>query len=225
MSDGKSVRESLEDSFTARSHDENFERALGRLMVAWADAEREAYHVLVAYSGVSDAVGRALFSGTRMTGVIDFIRSIDFNKPLPIDRSADLAHVFDQISAINGIRNHLVHHSSHSYSFDENSHRVVANERTSRYGQGKGYVVSPEEIENITQDLLAISNHLNMHHGPRNGQFMPWRENSPSDPPTPWLYKPLKSIDTWEKSPAGARTSPLQPSTSQKKSQAQKAGI
>lgn len=222
MSINKSVADSLEDAFTTHDEDEKFELALGRLMIAWADAEKEAYHVLMAYAGVTNPVARALFSGTRIKEVIDFIKAIDFNSPLPIDRSTDLAHVFAQIGIINGIRNHLVHYSSQSYSYKDREHRVVVNQRPSRYGNTTGYEVSSEIIDQITQDLYAIANHLNMHHGPRTGPFTPWRENSPSDPPTPWLYKQLQAIDKWETIPDGARTSPLQPKSAPEKSRPQK---
>lgn len=216
MTTDKSARECVEDAFTAHEQDENYERAFGQLMIAWADAEKEAYHVLIAYAGVTDAVARALFSGTRMKAITDFIKAIDFNAPLPIDRSADLAHVFTQIGLINDIRNHLVHYSSQSYSYNDPTHRVVANQRPSRYGNVTGYEVSPKIIDQITQDLYAIANHLNMHHGPRTGPFTPWRENDLADPPTPWLYKQLQPIKSWETIPEGAQESPLQQKSSRK---------
>lgn len=216
MANDKSIRDSFEDALMRCEQDDRYEMAMGRLMIAWADAERELYHVLIAYSGVTDAVARALFSGTRMKAMMDFIKSIDFNSPLPIDRSADLAHVFPQIGIINDIRNHLVHYSSSNYSYNyKDLARVVANGRSSRYGSVTGYEISPETIDQITQDLYAIANHLNMHHGRhRSGPFTPWREEDPADPPTPWLYKQLQPIAKWETSPDGARTSPLQQKSS-----------
>lgn len=211
MVNGKSARDCVEDAFIANEQETIYELALGRLMIAWADAEKELYRVLIAYSGVTDPVARALFSGTRMKDMTTFIKAIDFNAPLPVDRSADLAHVFPQIGIINDIRNHLVHYSSSSYSYKDPKHRIVANERPSRYGSVAGYEISAEIIDQITQDLYAISNHLNMHHGrQRRGPFTPWRENDPTDPPTPWLYKQLQPIEKWETSPDGALTSPLQ---------------
>ena len=195
MSD-KSLRETLEDAFEAHSLDERYERAFGQLMIAWADAEHEMHQVLVAYTGVTHAVGRALFSGSRMRAMMDFIRSIHHNSPLPKDRMDDLEHVFPQIQTINNMRDHLAHHSTSSYSFSKPTHRVVANVRTSRYGKESAYEVSADDIEAMTFDLWGIANHLNMHHGPRTGPFTPWRESPESDAPTPWLYRQPPPVRT-----------------------------
>ena len=216
--DDLSVRQAMKEACVLLEIDEIYERAFGQFLIAWADAEREMYHVLLAYSGVTTAVGRAIFSGVRMKAMMDYIRSIDNNAPLPLDRSTDLAHVFSQIGLINAIRDHLVHHSSQSYSYTKGTPaRVVANTRASRFGNAQGYEVTPEVLEQLTQDLCAIANHLNTHHGPRSGPFTPWREGAPDDPPTPWLYKQLQPIDSWETPPEGALTSPLRQKSSPQK--------
>ena len=199
---GKSLRERVEDAFTAREQDGLFERALGRFMIAWADTEAELYRVLVQYAQVNDPVARALFSGTRAKAMMDFIRSIAHNTAMARDRKEDLEYVFSQLSAINTMRDHLAHHASDSYSFDNPKKRIVANTRASRYGNAKGYEVGVETIEAMTWDLYGISNHLNMHWGPRQEPFIPWRENSEDLRPTIWTYKVLQPIPSWEPSPA-----------------------
>ena len=133
--------------------------------------------------------------------MMDFIRSVAHNTAMAADRKEDLEYVFSQLSAINTMRDHLVHHTSDSYSFDNPKKRIVANRRASRYGNTKGYEVGVETIDAMTWDLYGISNHLNMHWGPRQGPFTPWREN-PEDPdPTAWTYKPPQPIPSWEASP------------------------
>ncbi len=196
-----SLRKDIEAAFEARAEDENFERALGRFIIAFADAESELHKVLVQYSQVSDPIARALFSGTRAKGMIDFIRSIAHNSAMPADRRGDLEHVFAQLSTINTMRDHLVHHASDSYSFDDPKKRIVANTRASRYGNAKGYEIGTDTIDAMTWDLYGISNHLNMHWGPRDGPFRPWRENPEDEKPTAWAYKPLDPIPPWEKAP------------------------
>lgn len=197
----KSIRESVEDAFMGREQEKLFERALGRFMIAWADTEAELYRVLVHYTEVSDPVARALFSGTRAKAMMDFIKSVSHNTAMAPDRREDIEYVFSQLSAINTMRDHLAHHASGSYSFDNPKKRIVANTRASRYGNAKGYEVGVETIDAMTWDLYGISNHLNMHWGPRQGPFTPWRENPEDVHSTIWTYKPLQPIPSWEASP------------------------
>jgi len=197
----RSLREDIEAAFTARSLDAEFERALGRFVIAFADAEAELHKVLVSYCKTDDAVARALFSGTRAKGMIDFIRSIAHNSAMPTERRNDLEYVFTQLTAINSMRDHLVHHSSNSYSFNDPKKRIVANTRASRYGNAKGYEIGIETIDAMTWDLYAIANHLNMHWGPREGPFVPWRENPEDASPTQWAYTAPQPIPRWERAP------------------------
>jgi hypothetical protein len=197
----ESLIKEVEAAFESRSEDASFELALGRFIIAFADAEAELHKVLVQYSQVSDPVARALFSGTRAKGMIDFIRSIAHNSAMPTDRRDDLEYVFGQLAAINTMRDHLVHHTSDSYSFDDPKKRIVANTRASRYGNAKGYEIGADTINAMTWDLYAISNHLNMHCGRREGPFRPWRENPEDQTPTPWAYKSPNPIPSWEKTP------------------------
>lgn len=190
----------------AFGQDEIFERSLGRFMIAWADTELELYRVLIAYSGVTKAVGRAIFSGTRASAMINLLRSIAHNTQMAADRKQDLDHVFPQLTAINTMRDHLAHHASDSYSYpkDDPFTRVVANMRSSRFGNNTGYELTSDTINAMTWDLYGIANHLNMHHGPRTGPFTPWRENSEIDAPTAWLYTPPQPIKNWEQFPPSA---------------------
>ena len=195
------IQHNLEESLEA---EEQFEKVLGRFIIAWTDAETELYQVLLSYSKVSYAVGRALFSGTRARSMVDFIRSIAHNTAMDHDRKEDLEYVFLQMVSINTMRDHLVHYTSSSYSYraEEPQKRVVANTRASRYGKAIGYEISAEIIEKMTWDLYGIANHLNMHWGPRTGGFKAWRENPEDSEPTPWSYKPPQPIPAWEKAPS-----------------------
>lgn len=179
-----------------------FEQSLGRFIIAFADAEAELRKVLIEYSQVADPVARALFSGTKAKGMIDFIRSIAHNTAMPADRRDDLEHVFVQLAAINTMRDHLVHHASDSYSFGDPTKRIVANTRASRYGNAKGYEIGADTIDAMTWDLYGISNHLNMHWGKREGPFRPWRENSEDQAATAWAFKSLNPIPNWEAAPS-----------------------
>lgn len=197
----------------AFGQDAIFERALGRFMIAWADAESELYRTLVAYSGVTNAVARAIFSGSRAKAMMDFIKSIAHNTQMAAERKLDLDHVFPQMTAINTMRDHLAHHASDSYSYpkDDPFTRVVANRRSSRFGNNTGYELSADTLNAMTWDLYGIANHLNMHHGPRARAFTTWRENSEFDVPTAWLYTPPQPIKKWEQFPPTAQAQPHRP--------------
>jgi hypothetical protein len=183
---------------------QRFERALGRLTIAWAEAEAELYRVLVNYSETRDPIARALFSGLRARDIVEYIRAIAHNTEMAADRVEDLEYVFEQLSAINTMRDHLVHHATDSFAYNDPKKRVVA-KRKAKYGFAVGYEIGAETIDAMTYDLYGIHNHLNMHWGPRTGPFRPWREESPDDPPTQWTYKPLNPVKQWEKIPPGSR--------------------
>lgn len=195
------LRKTIEGAWKARSYDDTFALHYGHFMIAWADAEAELYKVLVHYCGITDAVARAIFSGTRAKGMIDYLKGIIHNAQIPQDRREDLEHIFPQLGAIGTMRDHLAHHASDSYNFaeDEPEKRIISNaERVSRYGKEKANAVSHETLYQMTHDLYAIKNHLNQHWGPwRIGKaFTPWRENDQNDPPTPWLYKSPQPVDS-----------------------------
>lgn len=185
--------------------DSDFQQAFGRFMIAWSDAEAELYKVLVHYSQVTDPVARALFSGTRAKAMMAFIRSIAHNTAMDKERRNDLEYVFGQLSAINTMRDHLAHHATDSYLFNDPKKRIVANTRASRYGNAQGFEIGVDTIDSMTWDLYAIGNHLNMHWGPRTRPFQVWREN-PEDPtPTPWTYKAPQPIPPWEQPPSSSK--------------------
>ena len=198
----KPLSSSVEAAFAAPSEVERFESSLGRFIVAFADCEAELRRVLVQYAQVSDPVARAIFSGTRAKAMMDFIKNIAHNTAMLRERREDLEYVFAQLSAINTMRDHIVHHVSDSYSFNDLGRRVVANTRASRYGNARAYVISAETIDAMTWDLYGILNHLNMHWGPRTGAFTQWRENPEDQAPTAWAYTAPNPITSWEHPPS-----------------------
>lgn len=165
--------------------------AVGQFVAAWADTETELYRVLIHYAGVSDAVGRAIFSGTRASAMASFLRAIAHNTRLGGAQIEDLDFVLSHLSAINTMRDRVIHFTSASFSFEsENpSNRVISNQhRVSRYGKHFVHIVSSETLDNMTYDLWGISNHLHHHHNIQ-GEFRPWEEN-PGERTT-WRYRPL----------------------------------
>lgn len=202
------MRLRAEDGLT--NVDEEYESAYGYFMITWADTELELYRVLVFYAQVKDAVARAIFSGTRMKAMMDFIKSIDHNAPFDPERSDNLAFVFAQISIIGGMRDHLAHHSSSGYEYtDRPSNRIVTNKRSSRYGKNASFEVGAATLREMANDLIEISIHLAQHYR-RRRTFEPWaypRHDS-------WSYKARPPINRPDKSPSGVRGSRLQQKSS-----------
>ncbi len=219
--------ETMRQFFVSRKSASRFERAYGRLMIAWADTEAELYKTLVHYAGVTDAIARAIFSGTRAGVMMDYIHGIAANTKLSGDRLTDINYVFPQISAINKMRDHLAHHASGSYSWNPKNpeQRVVTNaERISRYGNEKVTLIGFDTLDNMTKDLHDISNHLNMHHGRlRIGEFRVWHRAGEDSPYPTWLYKSPQPIKPKNKNPSSPhkRAGP-RPSSAQRREQALK---
>lgn len=218
MSQKGEVRKAIVDAIISHKARPSFELALGKMIIAFSDAEAELHGVLVHYSGVSYEVGRALFSGERVDGMVAAISSIMENTNAPEDRRSDLEHVLPHFVAINTMRNHIIHYVSNSFSYkDDPTKRIVADKRKSKIGKAVIHEVGPEMLEVMTHDLYAIANHLNMHYGPRTGPFRPWQEIGQAVVPTPWTYKSPSPIDNQETSPSAPRKSQGQPKPSRKK--------
>ncbi len=174
--------------------DSEFFAAYGRFMAVWADTELEVYKALVHYAGVTEGVGRAIFSGVRARQAMTFIEIISQNESTPSDRRGDLDYVFQQLKIINGVRDLLAHHLSDlSYGIDPSrpSGRAFTNSaKANRYSKIQVWYVETETLNEMTDDLYLAINHLGQHYGraQENG-FHPWREDPANDVPTPWLYK------------------------------------
>ena len=169
--------------------EEKFKSALGEFIMTWTDTENELYKTLLHYAGVRDAIGRALFSGTRARTMIDFIRAISHNADFGIPRTTDLEFVFEQMVAINTVRDRLTHFaSSNLLEWEEPSTRIITNaSRVSRYNKHFVEKLGSATLQEMTFDLQGIQNHLQRHWSPYTKTFTPWQENAGE--PTVWRYK------------------------------------
>lgn len=172
---------------------EKFERALGAFVLAWADTESELYAVLLHYAGVSDAIGRAIFSGSRARTMMDFVNNIAHNTKVDPERTANLKAVFEHLAAINFMRDKVIHHASgNSYGFNDPDTRALTNiDRVSRKDAHFVYELGSKHIEQMTDDLHLIGHHLQMHRPKGHANFQAWTEE-PADA-SAWRYKLLSS--------------------------------
>lgn len=169
-----------------------FQSALGALTLHWADMERVLRTTLRVYAGVSREVGRALFSGTRARTAIAQINAISHNTGLQADRAADLEEVFKAITAINTMRDFIVHHVDGSMieSNDDNpTQRKVTDEHwSSRVGNVKTYWVNSAMVRDMCADLTECCWRLQAHWEHPSKPFQPGV--GPTGVRQPWRYKP-----------------------------------
>ena len=175
---------------------DRFEHALGTLMLAWADAEQELYRVLVHYAGVTDAVGRAIFSGTRARTMMDFVNNIAHNVALSADRKANLAALFSHMTAINSMRDKVVHYSSgNSIEYNNPETRALSNyRRGNRYEAHFVYEIGTKHLLQMCEDLNLIGHHLQMHWSSPPDAFHVWSEEPANE--SAWQYKPLPAMQS-----------------------------
>lgn len=178
------------DFEAAAKEDEAFVSAFGRFMLAWTDAEAELYLVLRHYAKVSDPIARAIFSGVRASGMIDFVRSIAENTELTGPRMDDLNFVLPQIKTIGTQRDHIVHFTySNSFGWDtEPQRRRISNAlRANRYTNTWVKKINSHHLDDMTADLSRIQHHLQHHWIPWEDGFVAWQEN-PNERTT-WRHK------------------------------------
>jgi hypothetical protein len=175
------------DLITERQADYTF--ALGQFVQAWADMEAELYRVLIHYAGLKDAAARAIFSGTRASGMVSYLYSILHNTEISDARANDLEFVLPQISTINTLRDHTVHYSLGSViTSDKDGNRIITNKsRVARYGKEFVEVVGPHTFKEAIDDLHLIYNHLNQHWHQKE-PFRPWV--TPGETKSTWRYRP-----------------------------------
>lgn len=193
-----------------------FDQAFGRFMLMWADAELAVYRVLVYYTRVSDGVARAIFSGTRTSAAIKYLKAIAANGEIPEARQADLDFVFAQMGTINTMRDFIAHHGSGLGLdwIDDNTRQITDGERVSRYGNAWPVEVTPAAMTRMGEDLRTIRLHLNQHlkDDARSAPFTPWR--SPSDKHATWRYKSPQPRSPGPKSAPSVRKRKSQPQPS-----------
>lgn len=165
--------------------------AIGRLMLRWAETETLLYRVLLHYGGLSDEVGRALLSGTRMKGLMEFLLSVAHNTGMDSAREGDLKCVAAQLTTINTMRDRLAHSGMWAFSaVDGKDEQPITNLERSSRGEHNGYFVmlGADGIDAMITDLGTIGQHLSRH---LQEEFQPYRP--PADAST-WLYRSPQPI-------------------------------
>lgn len=162
---------------SADEEHEAFLRAIGELTLAWSDLEVVLYKLLKHYSGVNDAVGRAIFSGTRASTMINFLRAIADNTNMEETRKSDLDDIFSHISAINSMRDFIVHHvdgSRQEFELENPRERVLTDSRrVSRTKNTKRIDVGSRSLIAMRDDIFECCWRLHSHWDHANEPFKP----------------------------------------------------
>ncbi|MBX3624112.1 MAG: hypothetical protein KF892_03785 [Rhizobacter sp.] len=195
----ESAVKGLEFITTLHVAQSNFNHALGRFTLMWADAEAYLKQVLIAYAGVTEDVGRALFSGTRASTAIDQISAIAHNTEMAADRWKSLEATLSHMRAINSMRDKITHHGSAlTLNFTDGLSRIITDkERSSRKGKGFTLEVGHQMLDDMTHDTHRICAHLSHHAQHPTGPFTKPQEGTGQR--GPWRFKPPQPIATQTK--------------------------
>ena len=134
--------------------------ALGRFVEHFAMAESALFLNLGHHAKVTDDIGKALFSGTRVDGAISFIRRIVQVAPPDAETVQELDDVLAQLQAINTVRNHLVHYGT-EWSNDPSRERLSSNRMVALTERHLvEHRISSEMLDDMSIDLFKIYTHL-----------------------------------------------------------------
>jgi hypothetical protein len=85
---------------------------LGNFVEAFANLEAMMFQSLRFYARLDIDTARALFSGTRVDGAMQYVRRIWEVRPIAPGRKVDMENVFGQIKLINDLRNKIIHYGT-----------------------------------------------------------------------------------------------------------------
>lgn len=156
---------------------EAFLRAIGELTLAWSDLEVVLYKLLKHYADVNDAMGRAIFSGTRASAMIKFLKAIADNTNMEEIRKSDLDDIFSHIQSINSMRDFVVHHVNggmQEFQLENPDVRLLTDSRrVSRKKNAKFYSVGSATIAAMRDDIIECCWRLHSHWDQTNEPFKP----------------------------------------------------
>ena len=153
-----------------RSEMSAYHEAVGRFVLRWAEIESLLYKVLLHYARMSEDVGRSVLSGQRARTIMESIDKTALNTDVPSHRRTDLKYQFAQLTAINTMRDYLVHHGnlnfiSANFGQEVNAYHYISNDsRATVPAKAWTHQVDKTLLEKAEADLqrarLALQEHL-----------------------------------------------------------------
>lgn len=174
-----------------RSEESKFHTALGQLTLAWAEAESALYKVLLRYTKVSSEVGRAIFPGTRASGMTENLGRIMANVRIGKARESDLKFLLEQMGTINTMRDRITHNGRFTFMAQLSEVKIAGwtfinnEERAPRKDKAFMHRVDVSMLDSMILDLSRIREGLERHSRPGRG-FIP-RDGSGQT--STWLYR------------------------------------
>lgn len=129
---------------------------LGQFIHYFSDIERGMQSLLRTIAGVSDPIGAALFSGIKVDGAMGLInRACEATERGELQ--SRLKPIFDQLGAINGVRNNVVHWGAQ----EDNGELIVTNAYLAATpDRVRTFPISSRDLQLMIIDLIKIRMHL-----------------------------------------------------------------
>jgi hypothetical protein len=136
-------------------------QALGQFIEAFSSAETSLFLLLTVIAKIPNDIAKAVLSGVRTENLISFIKRVwEIREPVASIRS-ELQDVFEQMTAINKVRNNLIHNVSF---LDSERGRMVSNiARALTQDRLEETRADPAFLADLTHDLRKINVHCVYH--------------------------------------------------------------
>jgi hypothetical protein len=184
----KSFRYEIPASETeeGKARERAYHEALGRFIDRFSRAEATIEYVLRHYAKTGPRVAVVIFSGVRMEAAVTFIRKLAPDAAISTEARAHLLDMLQQLNVINGARNNLLHFGAESIAEGSG---FVTNELKRARGKATVFPISPETLDQMTDDLKAIIIHLLLDHAGRPALSPNTRALLLASMPSAWRYK------------------------------------
>jgi hypothetical protein len=164
--------------------------ALGSFVDYFAKVEMAVQWTLQWQTGMEEFTARAVFSGVRAHVAVGHLRRLAEVKKIAAAEWKLLEPVLNQLIAINGVRNLILHYGTSSEKIREGRGLVTDAPRALTLEKMKMHAISSEILLAMTTDLAKIYAHLAVRHMGRDpARFAKndwWKETLA----VPWQYKP-----------------------------------
>ncbi len=132
---------------------ERYQSALGQFIHDFTILELFIFSLLCAAAGVTDEIGRAIFSGTRADQMISLIKRCFEVREREIPEFLNRA--FLQAGVLNKARNEVVHFVTMSIEDDDDAVYATSTMRTIA-SKAKELTIQPEALEAMAQDARIL---------------------------------------------------------------------
>lgn len=174
-----------------------YKEAIGDFLQTYARVESTAFELLQHYAGVSNQVARALFSGTRMKGALEYVKRIAEFTGKSGEIQEELRVISQQIGEITKARDLLVHYGT---GFTSSGQGIISNMRVAGERTLQERPMSREILYDMKRDLEKLILHMAVLIAPHPPEHIAPNTPFGSVLHAPWRYKFVQ--------PAGSNQTP-----------------